>query len=288
MTRTNNGTGGGLTCCTAQEPPVCSEPPPHVVCAEAVSESTHINTNTENPFFILSPVVKVVKFKAGSAPASDEREYTAQLDSLIRTGKLNNASELCHERLSIARDEPARLLWTKDLAVVRRIEGNYESALDLLASSYPSVTHFEDTLRGKYENGFGRTYELLKRFNKAFDHYTAADHYHGLSGNPDLQAGTNNNLGRLYTSAGNPEASFEYFDRATKLTSDERLLSEVDESRALAFERLGRLREAWDAASRSVSRVIGTEHVDVLIESGETCQRILIAIQKGGDTMRRL
>jgi tetratricopeptide (TPR) repeat protein len=221
---------------------------------------------------------------SGSGFAARTREYTPEdptdlvlFRALVFAADYDGAARLCRERLLGSRDPRTSLRWTKDLAIVERARGLYDHSLDLHCSVVGIASGVEGSLRGKFENGFGRSLELTGRLEDALDRYEIARVHHLQEGAELRAAEVDTNTGRCYTAAGRPEYSHKYFARALEAArreGDTHLQGEILESLALALEAEGRVLEAEEAAHRSVQLISATGDRTALDESVRTWMRL--------------
>jgi tetratricopeptide (TPR) repeat protein len=268
-------------------PPGVSEGP----SAKAESESTQSSAQTVTNLLIDVSPVEVVK--GGGIASARTEQYTpiplADFElfrTLMRARDYGSALSLCSERLLVARTERETLVWTKDAAIVERARGRYDSAFTLQASVYRIAERTAGTARGKYHNGLALTHALRGETRAALSNYEISQHFLSEVGALLVSGQVDNNAGRLLTSTGAPEKSFKHFDRAERVAEkcgDALLLGEVLESRALAYEASGDLPAAFEASSRSVLILSGTEELAAYMESCETHARLFSLVRGTND-----
>jgi tetratricopeptide (TPR) repeat protein len=278
-------TGVGVGCGPAS-PEVST--PPSARSVEVEAASAHTNAAISSKRLIDVPSLVHTSNSRGRVPAtspqftpdclSDKRQF----DSLVMSGRFADAIQLCRERLLTGHD-PVR--WTKDRSIVSRSEGKYEESFDLLASVHSLAMQLSGVPRGKFENSFGRTHELLGKANdspahydKALEYYTAARIHMEEGGDLIMCASVDTNTGRCHVAAKEPQASFLYFDRAARIAkqfNEGHLLGEIEESRALAFEAAGDYAKALDAVADSIGLLARTNDEVSLAESLRTRARIV-------------
>lgn len=257
--------------------PPCSGGP-----ADANENDAHTSAQvTSNLLMGSSPLLKVVSRGGFTARAPhdtpiDPAIYT-RWRTLLAEGRLMDAGDLCRERALVEPDGAARVCHVKDLAIVRRLQGDYEGALDIHVTLNLAAERFTGAFRGRIEHGFARSLQTLGYFDAAFERYTASRLHHEQGHDPLACAQVDTNLGRCYTEARNPSESYFYFDRAEQVAkqfADFHLLGEIAESRALALEAEGRFEEAEESAWLSVQLLTGTNDKTATAESFATWQRV--------------
>lgn len=213
-----------------------------IIPAEAESESAHTSSAQDrNLFMANSPVVEVVD-AGGHAPAVNGHHtppadpYLVLFRSLAAKEDYRALTDLCLERLMLARDVETSLRWTKDAAIVEALQGRYGDALTLLASASYAASKVVGPLRGRYENEFGL---VLVEF-------------------------------------GRPQLAIERFDRAIEQHGGDALAcGQVWNNKAVALGELGETPKALRCVATSIELIGPTGDAVSLNETRETGRRIL-------------
>lgn len=152
--------------------------------AGASVESAHTKSAQASSLLIDSPpVVEVVevgeRLSAVNGHHTPETDpYLALFQSLASKKDYRALTDLCLERLLLARNVETSLRWTKDAAIVEALQGRYGDALKLLSSANYLASKVTGPLRGRYENEFGlvlvefgRPLLAIERFDRAIEEH---------------------------------------------------------------------------------------------------------------------
>ncbi len=149
------------------------------------------------------------------------------------------------------------------LAIVDSSDSRYREALESLAEAAPLFElESSDTLRGKFHNERANALNCLYQegrgeghMDRALIEYTAAAYHFRRARHTRNEAAVENNLGVLYTSAGNYEDARGHLTQARRLFTrlkDRTRVAQVDETRARLHLAEGRAAEAEQAARAAV------------------------------------
>jgi tetratricopeptide (TPR) repeat protein len=149
------------------------------------------------------------------------------------------------------------------LAIVDSSDSRYRQALELLTEASPLFDlEQSDSIKGKFYNERANALNYLYQEERAETHldralieYTAAAYHFKRAGHTRNEAAVENNLGVLYTSAGDFEDARSHLTHARRLYTrlkDRTRVAQVDETRARLHLAEGRLDEAEQAARAAV------------------------------------
>jgi hypothetical protein len=229
--------------------------------AEMGAASAHTSAREARSFFkVVSPLVEVVDGDARARAVTAHYTRSQDPDVILfceLTGAQNfdGAIQLCRERLLTTRDEAAARRWTKDRSIVESLRGNFTAAYDLLASVHWLALRAEGTPRGKYETEFGIVHARLGRSSLALEHFNIGFQHHRKDGGELPCAEVDTARARCLVTRGELLKAHRYLNRASSVAlsySDTHLQSQIEESRALAYEAEERFVEAEASAFHSV------------------------------------
>lgn len=197
---------------------------------------------------------------------------------LYQRGKYDKAAH--HARKALEGQDSltfqATIHWTMLLSMCERAQGRDEESLRIQLEISPLVESLSDDVReevflkAKYHNGLAITYKKLKRYDKAFEEYTAAAIYHEMAGEREARAEIESNLANLLIEAGQPGKAHEYIDRALADCSDPATIGQMEDVQARAFHAQNEPRAALLKAATSVLRLLATENEKALDDSVAT------------------
>lgn len=209
-------------------------------------------------------------------------ETLALWHSHVAAGRYGEAERINRDGAVTAPSEAARVCHIKDLAIISRLTGDLRGALNIHTALNLVADRFDGPFRGRIENGFARSLQTVGDYDFALKRYTGAREY--AAGDLILCAQIDTNTGRCYTSAGQPENSHQYFERALKVarqSADSHLEGEILESAALALEMEGKVEEAEEYAHKSVTLISATGDRTALDESVRTWLRLKEKLSEG-------
>lgn len=256
---------------------------PPALTTGAVSERAHASVSAHRAFLSIgiSPV------EAGETDGRDvsaESVAREEYNRLYRAGRLGECRRLSERMLETGAD---RVVWTYKLASVPYEQGNHREAYSILLTNAHLLAGCSDAYAaGNYNNTFGMVSQALgelhgmrEYLDRALYCYREASRLYELAGLPLKSAYAENNTGWLLIAMGLPERAHKHLNKAQLLFNDAgeaARVADVEDTRALAFEAEGNLKEAFECSSRAVSSllVFGEAEAKSLKQACETHRRI--------------
>lgn len=145
--------------------------------------------------------------------------------------------------------------------------GKFDAALDVHREGRSLLDVCPDTvLCAKFRNGMAITLRNLKRYDEAFEEYTAVRVLMEEAGDAEGYAQAGNNIANLMIDAGNPAGAYEYLDAAQKVCADPGIRCQIFNTRARALLVEGKIEEARSAALTSLELTAGAEEERLYFE----------------------
>jgi tetratricopeptide (TPR) repeat protein len=192
---------------------------------------------------------------------------------LWRDGRLNEARPILQDLLSnrAALTPEQELTFKKDLGMLECDAGRVEEALSIMLDAAPLADLTSDVgLRGRFYNELGSVFWQLRRFDDAFEQFTASIVSHEQAGDWKACAETRNNLAVVLIDAGQPSDAHKYLDQAGRVfetLGEYASIAQVWDTRARAYFKQGAVDEALEVALKSVEYLRTADEPRLLSES---------------------
>ena len=209
-----------------------------------------------------------------------------------RTGEYNEARDLLNEALKLlTTNNEVKAKAVVRLAIVECEAASYTKASRVLtesASLFEQINN--ETLKGSYHVTFGTVlrhlWEAKRRGNyidSALIEYAAASYHFERAEHKCYLANVENQLGLIYFNLNHFEEAHQHLDRARRIhvqLKDAGIVAQVDETRASAFLKQGRIEEAERVARAAVYSQEKTGKHALLSEALITHGRALARLKK--------